>query len=146
MQETTSVQKASRMTKQRSVILSELKMLNTHPTAEELYSLVKRKLPKISLGTVYRNLDVLAESGKVRKIFSTGSTRRFDADMSEHAHARCSECGKVVDIFSDNIFNSQKPMQVEGFHILTTSIEYEGICFECNKQHAFPQRAKVINL
>ncbi len=146
MQELASVQKASRMTKQRSVILSELKMVNTHPTAEELYTIVKRKLPKISLGTVYRNLDVLAETGKIRKIFSTGSIRRFDADMSEHSHARCSECGKVVDIFNDSNFSSQKQIQVEGFHIITTSIEYEGICFECNKQSSFPKRAKVINL
>lgn len=56
----------TRMTRQRAVILEELRKTATHPTADELYSIVRRRLPRISLGTVYRNLDFLADSGEIR--------------------------------------------------------------------------------
>ena len=71
-------------TVQRRVIMDELRALKTHPTADELYRIVRIRLPKISLGTVYRNLSILAESGMIRRLDSAGRQTRFDADISPH--------------------------------------------------------------
>lgn len=123
-------QKISRMTRQRSFILEELRKVKTHPTAETLYAAVKKRLPNISLGTVYRNLDVLVESGEIRKIYTSGSVRRFDADLSEHSHARCTECDTIIDIFNVPA-PSTAVVNVEGFLVTSISIEYEGLCSKC---------------
>ena len=69
----------TRMTSQRRVILEELAKVATHPTADELYQQVRRRLPRISLGTVYRNLEVLASAGKVSKVCPADRQRRFGA-------------------------------------------------------------------
>ncbi len=128
-------QKNSRKTQQRSLILEELKKVNTHPTAEEIYTIVKKRMPRISLGTVYRNLDLLVETGVIRKIDSAGTVRRFDADMSEHVHARCTKCSKVVDIFENysSKFSLDKT-HIEKFLLTSVNIEFEGICHDCAKE------------
>ena len=79
-------QTQTRMARQRAVILEELRKLKSHPTADELYSIVRERLPRISLGTVYRNLDFLADSGEIRRLEAAGSTKRFDGDISNHQH------------------------------------------------------------
>lgn len=73
-------QPQTRMTRQRMVILEELRKVKTHPTADELYAMVRTRMPRISLGTVYRNLDFLTESKEILKLESAGSIRRFDGD------------------------------------------------------------------
>ena len=90
----------TRMTRQRMVILEELKKVRTHPTADELYAMVRARLPRISLGTVYRNLDFLAETGEILKLEAAGSIRRFDGDIRPHQHIRCTNCGRVGDVMS----------------------------------------------
>ncbi len=69
-----------RMTNQRRVILEELKKLRSHPTAEDLHQLVRRRLPKISMATVYRNLEILCSEGLAQKMDVAGPQRRFDGD------------------------------------------------------------------
>ena len=69
-----------RNTRQREVILEELRKLRSHPTAPVLYEIVRRRLPRISLGTVYRNLELLAKSGVVRKLELSDSEARFDGN------------------------------------------------------------------
>ena len=69
-----------RKTKQREVIVEELTRLRTHPSADELYAIVKKRLPRISLGTVYRNLDLLSREGVVHRLEVGGSQMRFDGD------------------------------------------------------------------
>ena len=86
-------QPQTRMTRQRAVILEELRKVKTHPTADELYSIVRERLPRISLGTVYRNLDFLADTGEIRRLEAAGTTKRFDGDISWHQHVRCIHCG-----------------------------------------------------
>ena len=75
-------QPQTRMTRQRMVILEELRKVKTHPTADELYAMVRTRMPRISLGTVYRNLDFLTESKEILKLESAGSIRRFDPPPS----------------------------------------------------------------
>ncbi len=129
--ESTTV-KNSRSTQQRRVILEELQKVTSHPTAEEMYGIVKKILPKISLGTVYRNLDFLAETGEIRKIDSAGAVRRFDGDISPHMHARCLCCEKIIDIFeTSSIDLGLENMKLNSFTIFSASIMYEGICHDC---------------
>lgn len=123
-----------RMTKQRTVILDTLSHLHSHPTADELYALVRRKLPHVSLGTIYRNLDVLARSGHVRKLDTGGAQARFDAQQEPHHHVRCQVCGRVDDVRMTPGTEIQCPAQSEhGFKILEYRIEFEGRCPDCRE-------------
>jgi Fur family ferric uptake transcriptional regulator len=121
----------TRMTNQRRVILEELRKVDTHPTVDELYTIVKARMPHISLGTVYRNLDLLTETGEVLKLDSAGSMRRYDGRTEPHRHVRCRVCGRVGDIFDAEDAPSHSNVSVPGFTVTAVRIEYDGICDEC---------------
>ena len=87
-----------RMTKQRKQILEVLKNTNTHPTADEIYEEVKKEIPNISLGTVYRNLNVLSEMDEIMILDYGSSYSRFDGNPKNHYHFKCEQCGKVFDL------------------------------------------------
>lgn len=121
----------TRMTRQRAVILEELKKMRTHPTADEVYSVVRKRLPRISLGTVYRNLDFLAKTGVILKLEASGIIKRFDGETSMHQHVRCTRCGKIGDVMPPLPTPEFVDVQVEGFTITTARVEYDGICAAC---------------
>jgi Fur family transcriptional regulator, ferric uptake regulator len=124
-----------RLTTQRQIILEELSKVKTHPTASELYDMVRKRLPRIGLGTVYRNLELMAESGMILKIEVGGTQKRFDATTDDHYHIRCSVCGKVDDIDVPVIKElvaqaaTATPYVIQGHHV-----EFTGICSSCQKQ------------
>ena len=123
-----------RLTTQRQVILEELNKVKTHPTANELYDMVRKRLPRIGLGTVYRNLELMAENGMILKIEVGGSQKRFDATTASHYHIRCSQCGKVEDIDVPVITDLVKEASAtSSYHIIGHHIEFTGICSECQK-------------
>ncbi len=125
------------MTKQREIILEELRKLKTHPTASDLYDIVRKRLPKISLGTVYRNLEILAEMGLIKKLEIAGKEKRWDGDISKHYHFRCVKCGKVEDIFLkdedleklDSFFKNYINDNVKFEEM---NVEISGLCKDCN--------------
>jgi|SaaInl4_150m_RNA_FD_contig_21_1184425_length_588_multi_5_in_0_out_0_1 Fur family transcriptional regulator, ferric uptake regulator len=117
-----------RMTRQRKVILAELRGTDSHPTADEIYECVRGKLPRISLGTVYRNLQTLVSDGRIRTL-SDGSRMRYDGALDDHCHVRCAVCGVVGDVPAREI--GGQPCQGENFRILGYKIEFVGICPEC---------------
>lgn len=122
------------MTRQRRVILDELRKVTSHPTADELYRKVRRRLPRISLGTVYRNLEVLSGSGSILKLDLAGRQRRFDGDLSPHYHVRCVQCGRVEDVVAapqTGLENS--PTDAKGYRIIGHRLEFTGICPRCQK-------------
>ena len=82
----------------KDYLLEELKKLRSAPTADELYEKVRRRLPRISPGTVYRNLEALSRRGLVEKLQVAGTQKRFDASRHPHYHARCVRCGRVGDV------------------------------------------------
>ncbi len=131
-------QRAQRMTKQRRIILEELRKLKSHPTADELYDIVRERLPRISLGTVYRNLDVLWENGDVLKLESAGSQKRFDGDVSPHCHVRCMRCGRVGDVLEPMHGVDASSYTAPGFDITHAVIEFFGVCDDCAAQEQFP--------
>ena len=124
-----------RMTKQRKKILEVLKKTDCHPTADWVYEKVKKDIPNISLGTVYRNLNVLSEMGKI-KILNYGSSHsRFDGNIKNHYHFHCENCQEVFDIELD-IHNeiNEKLEQEKGFRALEHRLEFYGLCSECLKK------------
>lgn len=124
-------QPQTRMTRQRAVILEELRKVKTHPTADEVYSIVRERLPRISLGTVYRNLDFLAETGEILKLEAAGSTKRFDGDTSWHQHVRCIHCGRIGDVMTPQMPPDIDGLDVAGFTITAARVEYDGVCDHC---------------
>jgi Fur family ferric uptake transcriptional regulator len=136
--------KRRRNTPQRRVILQELCQMTSHPTAAELYGVVRRRLPRISLGTVYRNLEVLHDDGLILKMDFSGAEARFDGNTQQHYHVRCTECGKVSDVFS--LAPDQSPSQPEelaGYLVTGHRLEYFGTCPECRERDSFPHARNI---
>lgn len=123
-----------RMTTQRQVIMEVLKSVKTHPTAGELCTMVRRRLPRISLGTVYRNLDILSRAGMLQKIDVAGQEMRFDGNTMNHYHLRCLQCGRVFDVEMDLLANVEEQVAREsGFEVLGHRLEFVGRCEACQE-------------
>jgi Fur family transcriptional regulator, ferric uptake regulator len=124
-----------RITAQRRIIVEELSKVHSHPTAGEIYELVRKRLPRISLGTVYRNLEILSEFGMIQKLEMAGTPKRFDGRVENHCHVRCIRCGRVDDVFVD-----PEPMfdealtEIGDYEILGHRIEFVGLCAECKNE------------
>ena len=117
-----------RITNQRDVILSELRAVKSHPTADELYTQVRRRLPRVSLATVYRNLEWLSEQGLAKKIEVGGRQKRFDGDISDHYHVRCQKCGRVADVEMDTLDNPEGCIsQAFGFTVTGHEADDQGV-------------------
>jgi Fe2+ or Zn2+ uptake regulation protein len=122
-----------RLTSQKQVILDYLMSVKTHPTAEQVFEQVKKKLPRISQGTVYRVLNNFAEKGSVQTIPANGVSH-FDGDTSPHAHFICQNCSRVYDIFdvcSDCKILKNKKTKVG--KINNFKIYFYGECKKCKK-------------
>jgi Fur family transcriptional regulator, ferric uptake regulator len=129
------MKKQERMTKQRKVILEELRKVKSHPTAYDVYEMVRGKLPQISLGTVYRNLEHLTARGVIHKLDIGNGQRRFDGAIQEHTHIICLRCGKVADIALQpdlNILTMKNIVKEQiGYELISYAMEFHGICPEC---------------
>jgi Fur family ferric uptake transcriptional regulator len=125
---------ALRRTTQRQVILEELQLTKSHPTADEIYDRVRKRIPRISLGTVYRNLEALAARGMIRKLVMGGSQKRFDVNTKPHCHVRCLECGMLRDVSLDALpALTEMVKDWDGFHISGVSLEFSGLCPDCQR-------------
>lgn len=121
-----------RMTRQRKVILEELRATDQHPSADDLHGRVKQKLPRISLGTVYRNLEILTQLGKIQTIALAGNLKRFDGIPQNHYHMRCVHCARLVDAPMEVIDSLERALQEKTeFRILNHQLEFAGICPAC---------------
>jgi Fur family peroxide stress response transcriptional regulator len=122
----------TKRSKQRERIFLTLKRTRQHPTAEWVYEQVREELPRISLGTVYRNLHVLKQQGKIQELDFGEGTRRYDAFTHEHYHFICEECGTVKDLevpvqadINDRVKNI-----VAGV-VRSHRLDYFGVCSDC---------------
>lgn len=124
---------AFRMTSQRQVILRELRNVVSHPTADEIYLMVRNVLPHISLGTVYRNLEILTDMGLVQKLECSGNQRRYDGNPERHHHIRCTECGRVSDVAPDAVTAfSFLTDRIPGFQVIGAHFLFIGVCEKCS--------------
>jgi len=123
------------MTRQRQVILEIISSMRTHPTADEIYEIVRKRIPKISLGTVYRNLDILAQCGTIQVLEQSGSQRRFDCNPHDHYHIRCIVCGKIKDAPDCPCEDLNKLIKGKSdFEIIGHKLEFIGICPSCRRK------------
>lgn len=127
------------MTRQRKVILEELRKVDTHPSADEIYEMVRRRLPRISLGTIYRNLEILAVTGEILRLETGSHLKRFDGRAEDHYHIRCLRCDRLVDIFVH--LGLELENRIKGstdFSVLGHKLEFVGICPKCQRHAAEP--------
>lgn len=122
-----------RMTTQRIKILEFLQGVKTHPTAEDVYKEVKKDLPALTLATVYRNLNQMAENGDILRL-EINKEYHYDADTSSHQHCVCKSCWKVFDLFQKELseFALQR-LNFRGFTPCSVNIIFYGKCGECRK-------------
>jgi Fur family transcriptional regulator, peroxide stress response regulator len=125
-----------RMTVQRRVILEQLRRHSDHPGAEVLYDEVRQILPRVSLGTVYRNLDVLTETGMIQRIDSGGVHAHFDPVPVSHPHFVCDRCGAVRDLsWKNGVVPGWKQLAegagLEDSEVKVLRLFLSGICAVC---------------
>ncbi len=125
-----------RNSKQRQLILETVKGLRTHPTAEEIFQLVREQNPNISLGTVYRNLNLLSEMGEILKLDLGVGSEHFDGMNQEHGHLVCSNCGCIEDLSCD-LSESIRVMMENKLdrHMDAIYLTVCGLCKNCSSGH-----------
>ncbi|MCM1101737.1 MAG: transcriptional repressor [Clostridium sp.] len=125
---------AQKHSRQRDCIMAFLMGRKDHPTADMVYMNVRKEIPNISLGTVYRNLTLLAESGEINRIRVGDGMDHFDADTSPHYHFVCTECGSVIDLEMKNI-DTIRDIAGAGFDgkIAGHVTYFYGTCGDCTK-------------
>ena len=125
-----------RMTNQRQIILEELQKSRLHMTADELYGVVKRKNARISLATVYRNLELLSETGMIAKLEVGGRQKCFDSDVLGHDHVICVQCHRVENVLLEET-KEDYPSHgvVDGYIITGRRLEFVGLCPKCQKKN-----------
>jgi Fur family peroxide stress response transcriptional regulator len=125
--------KGYRVTKQRLIILDAVRNIENHPTVEEVYNIVKSKIPNISLGTVYRTLALLEELGLLQKIVSGQSSTRYDSNLEAHYHAICLNCGRLLDVDKSVLGDLEAHFPSEiGFTMVSHKLEFYGYCKDCS--------------
>ena len=126
---------AMRYSIQREMILNTVLEDHTHPSAESVYNHLKGENNDLSLGTVYRNLNILAKNHMLKKISIPNGSDRFDGTLSEHQHLVCTKCGKVTDVYISELEKiHNNVLDRSGFDINFASLAFEGICNECRSK------------
>ena len=124
-----------RFSHQRERIYQAVRSSHAHPTAEEVYSQLKPEMPRLSLGTVYRNLRQMAAEGRLAEV--DGPVARFDACLTPHTHFRCTGCGAVLDLPELALPQSleAEAQQCSGCHITGCQLTFSGVCPSCQQNH-----------
>ncbi len=116
------------MTKQRQLIY-DIVQEQPHISAEQIFLIAKRQLPHLALGTVYRNLKLLAEDGKIKQFLVPSGVVHYDKTLAEHEHLQCSQCGRIVDLPLSNLTNLIE--QQAHVRVDSCTISIEGRCSDC---------------
>ena len=121
--------------RQREDLYNLLRSVKTHPTAAWLYKTLKKDHPHLSQGTVYRNLNILAEQKRIKVVTVDGEFAHFDADMSLHNHVICTQCGKVEDVHVQPHQMCELDAAAQsGYQINTHRLDFFGVCPACREK------------
>jgi Fe2+ or Zn2+ uptake regulation protein len=119
-------------TRQRATVFEYLRQVKHHPTAEEVFVAVKKELPKISLATVYKNLEALVACGAASKLSFGDSAARYEIRTDPHYHTRCLKCGLITDVNPATVKQLMKLIEVpSGFKVQDYRVELLGYCKSC---------------
>lgn len=130
---TLSKERGLKLTPQRMVIFRILSEANQHITVDEVYQRAKVEHPMLSLATVYRNMEQMVESELLRHLDLGGSSMRYDTNLEQHHHFVCTRCGKVSDVYIDNVqytIDSNRSLLGKA-KINSLDLHLQGICEEC---------------
>lgn len=123
-----------RQTIQRSLVLKAVNKLQCHATADEIYEEIVKEHPNVSRATVYRNLNLLSETGHIRKIEIPGGADCFDHLCHDHCHVKCEKCGRIFDVDMEYVTGLEKNIRNDrGFSFTGYDILFRGICPNCQK-------------
>lgn len=123
---------SERNTIQRALVLEAVNALRCHATADEVYAYISKEHPTISRGTVYRNLNRLAESGDIHKLEIPGEADRYDHICGKHYHIKCIVCKKIFDVDMDYIDDLESNVKDRrGFDLFGYDLYFKGICPRC---------------
>ena len=123
---------AHKYSRQREAVRRFLMTRRDHPTADTVYACLREEFPNISLGTVYRNLTLLAELGEIHRISSDGGAEHFDGDLTPHQHFICSRCHRIYDIRIDGVDALMEHAQeVSPGEVETCRMNFYGVCGQC---------------
>lgn len=124
-----------RNTAQRDTVLRVVEESCDHPSAETIYTRCREIMPEISLGTVYRNLKVLVELGKIREVSILNAGDRYDKTVGLHAHFRCKSCGAVLDVPAKDLDRLENAVEsMTGYQIDGTEVLFVGLCDRCKNE------------
>jgi len=122
-----------KITHQRLEIFRELAKALDHPSAETLYMRLHKKLPTLSLDTVYRTLTTFEDFGMISRVETVKSQARFEAEMSEHHHLICSKCGKITDFEWTSFREVDLPNEIDHWgSVNKKNVIVRGICNKCS--------------
>jgi Fe2+ or Zn2+ uptake regulation protein len=129
----------SRKSSQRDAILRIVKNTNSHPGADWIYEQVKKEIPNISMGTIYRNLRLLANTEEIKELIIPGTPNRFDGSTSDHHHLVCEKCGRIFDLDESVDFNMEDMIfKKTGFKVKVQYLKFIGLCAHCQKEQDKP--------
>ena len=121
-----------RRTRQREIILEVLRGTDCHPTADWVYQEVRKEMPHVSLGTIYRNLKTLSEHGEIQELAFGSTHSRFDAKAHSHYHFVCESCGAIDDLDMDTMEELEERVErLGGYHVKSHRLEFYGLCPDC---------------
>ena len=124
-----------RYSHQRERIFRAVSERCDHPTANMVYEQLKLEMPRLSLGTVYRNLNQLADAGRLKKIPLADGSCRFDKTKEAHSHIVCDECGAVSDVHLPSFETLEKTIVGEtGYELRSYDVVLRGVCGECRRR------------
>ena len=124
-----------RLTHQRLEILRELSADTGHPSAEDIYTRVVKRIPTISLDTVYRTIATFEESGVVSRVQVLDDRGRFDSNMSVHHHMVCTRCKKIEDFYWPAFDNMDVPGDLGSWgEVASKHVELRGLCKDCRRK------------
>ncbi len=126
-----------RKSKQKETIFRVIKGTASHPTADWVYEQVRKEIPNISLGTVYRDLKLLQQEGRIFELAFNSHQSRFDGNAENHYHFRCEQCGRIFDVDEPVDEESDKEIaRKTGFKVFSHKLEFRGLCKDCQSRNS----------
>ena len=126
--------KGHNFSSKREAIFKTIASTKSHPSAAWVYDKLKDEIPNLSLGTVYRNIALFKEQGKVITVANVNGEEHIDADTSDHAHFVCEHCGKVFDLNSSPLSALEDELSQNGFEINRKNVVFHGVCCDCKNK------------